>query len=118
MQTRAYPGLWSRPVPPQSASQVACFEHRKVSLLFQVMLLPCAARFDAVYASLFLRGSCGLWREGADGSQGISTLTSAVEHESERRTPPPMASALLVLAGGARSQGLLVVDSSHDALVQ
>ncbi|CAE7327190.1 THO2 [Symbiodinium pilosum] len=29
-----------------------------------VMLLPCAARFDAVYASLFLRGSCGLWREG------------------------------------------------------
>lgn len=30
-----------------------------------VMLLPCACRFDAVYASLFLRGSCGLWREGA-----------------------------------------------------
>ncbi|CAK8992597.1 unnamed protein product [Durusdinium trenchii] len=29
-----------------------------------VMLLPCAARFDAAYASLFLRGSCGLWREG------------------------------------------------------
>jgi len=28
-----------------------------------VMLLPCAARFDAVYAFLFLRGSCGLWRE-------------------------------------------------------
>ncbi|CAL1132379.1 unnamed protein product [Cladocopium goreaui] len=29
-----------------------------------VMMLPCACRFDAVYASLFLRGSCGLWREG------------------------------------------------------
>lgn len=28
-----------------------------------VMLLPCAVRFDAVYATLFLRGSCGLWRE-------------------------------------------------------
>jgi len=27
------------------------------------MLLPCALRFDVVYAFLFLRGSCGLWRE-------------------------------------------------------
>lgn len=28
-----------------------------------IMLLPCASRFDAAYANLFLRGSCGLWRE-------------------------------------------------------
>eukprot|EP00929_Paragymnodinium_shiwhaense_P075224 TRINITY_DN38453_c0_g2_i1.p1 TRINITY_DN38453_c0_g2~~TRINITY_DN38453_c0_g2_i1.p1 ORF type:complete len:472 (-),score=72.87 TRINITY_DN38453_c0_g2_i1:8-1423(-) len=28
-----------------------------------VMLLPCALRFDVVYAYLFLRGSCGLWRD-------------------------------------------------------
>lgn len=28
-----------------------------------VMLLPCAVRFDAVYSNFFLRGSCGLWRE-------------------------------------------------------
>ena len=27
------------------------------------MLLPAALRFDIVYAFLFLRGSCGLWRE-------------------------------------------------------
>lgn len=28
-----------------------------------VMLLPCALRFDAVYSVFFLRGACGLWRE-------------------------------------------------------
>ncbi|CAJ1363645.1 unnamed protein product [Effrenium voratum] len=39
-----------------------------------VMLLPCAARFDAVYASLFLRGSCGLWREGVHRRRWLQRL--------------------------------------------
>jgi len=41
-----------------------------------VMLLPCALRFDAVYAFLFLRGACGLWRDRPSLKRWLSDCCS------------------------------------------